>query len=325
MTIYQAATKLEEFLALLPAGTSSSGMELTTSPYDPLFSDSCVANNANTRYMLPVVDDLWIHFQFGVATVGAGVFLAIMGANGVEVIRFNRATTNRQATTFQYRNASNTLVNVSTSPTELTPINVLHQFDLRIKYNTDGTHDLEWYINKLLQGSVSGVTLYINSLPLLAFGGVNWVGVSEYITSDTPTLDMRYYSKALVNAGSSNTFAAGTVADIDEVILDVNDMIRSTAVGQKAFFRKVAADFTGYEVLGVQVSGTARKSHSGPGGFEIGIRTPSGTETFAPAVQLSYGWHGFGYLWETNPVTGVQWTRADAESALLEAGVRSAA
>jgi hypothetical protein len=100
------------------------------------------------------------------------------------------------------------------------------------------------------------------------------------------------------------------------------DFLASTAAGEASTFSLSALPSGSEGVKAVAVAARASRDLSVPQSLELALRT-GGADHFSSPVALETAYAPARAVWESNPGTASQWSRADVDA--LEAGVRSAA
>lgn len=148
--------------------------------------------------------------------------------------------------------------------------------------------------------------------------------LSEVLVSDSPTFMSRVFSATLDAAGTTNTMASGTYADIDEeVLFNDADFVSSDTAGQIITASCQNGPSTQLVPHAVCVSYRALRGDAvGPQTMNAVLR--SGTTDYHGSnrpLDLTFGPHY--EVWGADPDTAADWTPAGIDA--MEIGVRSAA
>lgn len=147
---------------------------------------------------------------------------------------------------------------------------------------------------------------------------------SEWIATLENNISYRYYLKP-PNAAGALTAWSGAFGDIDETGISTVDYISSSAADQKITFKAAARTFASpVEVKAVVVSFYARKGSTGPTKIAPMLRI-SATDYETTEQSMGFGYQSFRAIIETNPATGIAWTRSEANDVNVEFGFKSAA
>lgn len=199
--------------------------------------------------------------------------------------------------------------------------------NLVIEWNHGVTGVLGFYVDGI---EIVRVTGDFSALPDIASARINRFTssnadfFSEWIASSDNNIAYRYYLKP-PNAAGALTAWAGSYVDVDETGVNTADYISSTAADQKITFKAAARTFASpVEIKAVVLSMYGRKGSSGPTQvtpiFRIG-----GVDYETTTKALGFGYKGFQTITETNPATGVAFTRSEANDVNLEFGFKSVA
>lgn len=145
----------------------------------------------------------------------------------------------------------------------------------------------------------------------------------EVIVADVPTIGWRLGTLYLTGAGATNTFTAGTYAEVDEITYSTADFLSSGTADQIFLGACNDLDPGALTIKGVGVGALARNDGgAGPQNLQLAIRT-NATNYFSATKTLGVGFSANVNIWETNPNTAAAWTSSDI--AALQIGVKSIA
>ena len=134
-------------------------------------------------------------------------------------------------------------------------------------------------------------------------GGGSQGYISELAVADDDTRLLSLKTVVPSAAGTANTFASGTYADIDGVTIDDATNMAADTVGQHAEVACTGMPAGDFSVKGFGVSARVSATVGGPQALALGIRTTDGAGTIdlgAPVTQTT-AWATMDTLYATNP------------------------
>lgn len=194
----------------------------------------------------------------------------------------------------------------------------LEEIDLYVNLTTGvlrlyagGTKRLE--TTGLSLGHITGITgLRLNNNYYMAW--------SQVVVDTNPTIGGRLWTVPITGAGASSDWN-GTYANIDEIAYSDADFINSATNGQVSTFAVNPPTLTGYEVQAVGVYARVRCGAGGPQNFRPVLRSGGTNYPSAADQLLDIAYEPHGYIWETDPATGVAWINTAV--ATLQPGVKA--
>lgn len=148
------------------------------------------------------------------------------------------------------------------------------------------------------------------------------VYISELLVADEATTGWAV-EYAIPTAAGTDVTGTGTAADIDDEIIDTAAL--SIAAGGQMSFTSAARDAEITIVRGVAINALAYCDPAGTAqGCKLYLKI-GGVRYYSPRIALTAEKQPVQYVWETNPVTGAEWTVADAQAAGLEWGIEAVA
>lgn len=237
----------------------------------------------------------------GVGSTLKGIFLKSDGASPshIQIVKFNGTTETVLATSV------GTVTN-----------NTLHKVDMQVvDYGAAGT--VRCYYDGLLVVEYTGDLTIAGVADLDHVGGFGAGGtsgpnvISEVVAHTSDTRGMSVCTHFITGAGTSNTMASGTSADLDEASLTVSDYVAAEVAGQ-AIRCALSAAPEGYVCAGVKVDAFVVRGATGPSTAEVGI-TVGGVDRLSAAQAVDLGWDTRSHVLETNPGTGAPFTLEDLD------------
>lgn len=214
------------------------------------------------------------------------------------------------------------------------PTGDLFKLDIFISYGTSGTINIyssnSSGVSPVLIFSYSGDTTTDGNTTLagidlgMLVGGNTGATYSEVICHTASTLTMGLATQALTGNGNTDQWT-GSYSNINGTTLSLSNPITSATPGQLEQFTVNAIPAGAFAVRAVVNSMIAQKGTTGPGDYQMNVRT-GGSDYFGATdplsalnVPLPYQ-----YAFETNPATGLAWQTTDIGSAAgFNVGIRS--
>lgn len=199
--------------------------------------------------------------------------------------------------------------------------------EIVIEWNHSASGALGFYVDGVEKSRVEGDFSALPDIASARFWRTTTSNAdyySEWIASTDNNISYRFYMNP-PNAAGTHTAWSGAYTDIDEVGINTSDFISSATADQKSTFKAAARTFASpVEVKAVVVSFYGRKGSSGPTQVAPLLRV-GGTDYEMTTRALGFGYKPFTAIVETNPVTGVAFTRTEANDVNLEFGFKSVA
>ena len=207
-------------------------------------------------------------------------------------------------------------------------LTTLHRIDMQITTFNNAATNIKIY----LEGNSTPAIDWTGDTTGLGFTTLNcfrtlgdngsWTAVSEIILADE---DTRHFigvaSLAPSAAGDTNTWDSGAYTDIDEIVLDDTDMLKSGTAAQEFNCNLTDLPAGDFDVAGVKVTARAVKGASGPTKLGLGVRTGATDNTVDNALTTALA--SYDRLMTQNPVTSAAWTIAQVNA--LQACLKSVA
>lgn len=334
MPIITCASTIEHWDFLSGNAGSFANYTSNTSKYDPTLS-RCSMNILNTAEWLrpfnQTVSEVWIHFVAYYDNDTYDTFNHVMlydttTSSQVAGLK-RRAGFNNQIHFRLWINGIGDLSNTDFSLAEQT----LYEFD--IHYLPDATNGkLVVYVDKQKKVEylgntlpTSGSTTGSSDALYLGYDSSEGAHISQVIVADESTLGKKLATIYPESDGTYNEFTSGGALDIDELTLDTSDFISTDQVNKRytANYTNIDNAYVGYDVDAVQVTTHARlPASSAINDLQHMVRNGGSDYTTANLnITKDGSVQRLESLFQTNPVTGNNWTKADVDAS--EFGVKT--
>jgi hypothetical protein len=189
-------------------------------------------------------------------------------------------------------------------------------------------------------GASATVTVYVNGVALITFSGsVSVTGMtnfdsvslpggsgfvwntSEVIVSDTDTRGLSLATMAPNAAGDTDTWPTGTYASVNPTTINDSNVVNTNSTGADEEFNLTDPPSGTFAVLAVKLAMRAANAAGAATNVALGLKS-GGTIDSPTASTLTTVFTTYERLLATNPVTGVNFTAAEA--AALQINLRSA-
>ena len=143
---------------------------------------------------------------------------------------------------------------------------------------------------------------------------------SQIIVADESTIGMKVFSPNL-SVGNSNTFAAGTAADVDvNSVTNFNTYMTGSVNAQQATFAVENLPAGSLVAKAVAVNMRAKKGSTGPSLANMVARVAAVDYNHATNHALTVGIDPFSVVYNVNPASGLAWDNTTLDAS--EFGVR---
>jgi hypothetical protein len=328
MTIFYAGNELDVYNPLVASCLENTSI---TAAFDSAYSRCSIqcgafsVNGSSTGFShpnIPARSNLWLSWQDtqagGALVLGGGTVIGGIRDNlGNYLIRIVTSGTgaNRQ---FQVWDGVSAWANVGAII--VVPLNARNRYDLFVDFP-----------NRILRVWIGGVLTIDATLPVSAIGFqcVNAVWnncsdadharyCSEIIVADENTLAMRVLTIPAV-ANGAETAWAGTVTDINEIVLNDATAITTSTIGAlESFTINTPTIPANFSLRALCIGARASSNSVSPDDLEGLMRVDGDNYFSAPRTIAGIG--GNSIVFDNNPATSAPWAVSDLAAANLQFG-----
>lgn len=328
MTIYAMGSHPTDFNN---TGVLTSASNSNDAYSDPGYNRYSVNNAApllggmTQSFPLGGLADVWAGFTMGniVGSASEGSTATIFelrtsGAQGIVRLQ----NTSGPTRTFQYWNGS-AWTNIGTLSASSTRMG--RRIDIRCKIASSGG-EFSIYVDRVLQQTLTGNTNFfsatIDGFSISNWGQFNGRTVTEIIIADEDTRKIRVMSGFPTGNSATNTAWTGAFSN-----LNVNPSANYTTVDGKGAVSSAGSQAMSYTkqalgnfgddgaILAVQVSARAKNDGSSAD-FDLMVRSGGSNYTASHGRTINTtNTNGYAAIWNTDPATGVAWTKSGVDNA----------
>lgn len=253
-----------------------------------------------------------------------GAEMTVFDSSGLGIVRMWKSSTT--AVRFEYWNGTAWVIMV----TQAAP-NSTQKYEFSFTTGIGG--QFTFYYNNALVGSYDIGDAHAPAAYLTAYaaGGTGTAehrgSFSSILVTDNARnlLNTTFETKGPTSNGTDATDGVGSYTDVDESVSDLGSTaLQLVATTHKRSFKGSARTLTyaGGVILAVTVAAEMRIGDTGPTKARLYL-VIGGTRYYGRTHQITETYQGYHHAFNLNPATGLKWTYAEAESALLEWGVEA--
>lgn len=297
----------------------------------PTSPAGCTLGTYTSPYPLGGLTDVWAGFTMG-NTIGSAsedstvTIFELRTSGGQGIVRLQN--TSGPTRTFQYWNGS-AWTNIGTLSNSSTRMG--RRIDIRCKIH-GSTGEFRIYVDRVLQQSLTGNTDFfsatIDDFAVNGWGQFNGRSITELCIASEDTRKIRIKGGYFTGDSATNTGWTGGFANLNETptsdytTADADASV-SSASGQDMSFTKPALGNFGDDgaILAVSVSARAKNDGSSAD-FDLLVRSGGTNYTAGHGRTINTtNTNGYAAIWNTDPATGVAWTKSGVDN--CELGMRS--
>lgn len=249
--------------------------------------------------------DFWLHAWFYHSFQAAANALIVL----TDASRNPLAAIIGTGVSGQFRITDGAFSTIATSAGDAIP--PLNLIDLDLHVGSAGLITLYAAGVPVLSGTVAAAGSAVRGFDLSAACGGQQTWWSEIIASDSVTRGKSLLTMPLAANGNTTSWT-GSVANVNEVIIDDTGFNSTVTANQAEQFTVTLASLTGnYGVDALITEARIQVGTTGPQNFEWDIRTADGSDHTASAGPPTRSFDNYAQIWATNPHSSAAWVPSD--------------